>query len=1420
MDWIKNFWNYIKNPEHFVGWFKATFPAAADYKYIANIYYILITIVGLILLYITFRIVRWVFRKLIQIFMRIKAFLSKKKKKKLPEDDGDDSGTLSKWLSKLKELLNPEKEPMEEAFHEAAKLLKQSFGGNEYMYALPWYLSIGDTASGKSTLLNSLDIKRPFGLGPKIDDLGLPLTWNYFDYGIVLDVRGDVIYQENKKPSTSKVWLDLLHQLSYHRARRPLDGVIISISAEDLYGPNKLSALDMRQKAHVIYQNLITLQSNLSMRLPVYIVITKTDIIPGFDAFAKSFNSSNAKNIFGWSAPHAIQQPYSPNWINDATDKITSTINDLKLQAFSILRKHEKPIDTDAMFVFSEELLTVWENIAAFSNQLFGENVYKDSHFLRGIYFTGEIDEPKVYTANLDLFVRPQTAKICFARDLFMLKIFRERNIAFPSYEIVQTLWRNLTAGKIGLIGGLTTSCLLSMWAYHQFQLSKESLAPTLQDMKMVLKEVKNLRKNNAKFSNEELDSYYKHLDHFLKTVTENTKFWAVFMPPSWFSSFKKDAYAAVGTAFDLILVQSVHQQVQQRLDKLLAVPKEPAKLTDKEKSLFEAVDQKLSEKANPVKTKHFQSLKEFTDNLVLLERITNSYNNFFISRQKDDLFLLMKDLFNYDFTDSFKDNFYLYNWSIQTNAYEKLDLNSYKKQIQQNLEKVFDGFVVYGLTQNDNLKKVFSLNSLLDELADVNSYAEVSLDDFENIIKTIQDVINISYKTGELAWIAEEKFNPGEDYMNFLSTLDRAQLVSKEFVTAQLDRIQTAYATLKTEISGSYSTLLESSVFNVNDGGFRANQELIDIKNYLDRFYDESFMTKVEKKGLATKEIKGKLILWDARHLANAEKMLSSYYDFMEKGIEDYPQKIRPVLEKVSKMKLHENLLNLLAVSQYTVSSSIETVGANPEERFKNQVRSFSTAWAPLKKILTELSSVDEIPEQVSELNRFVTEQFVGILKGLDEIIENENLLKIKGDNFKWWSGEGNPILAAFKVGDSKALESLLDTHFRRINKLAKDYAKPSVNLLLADFLPLQTEERQSLNRWSSILENSLAYEKKQAGNSVEKLIHLYLQDLKDIKIETATSTLKKIESISDESDYFLEQRATTVKALSDRVDAIGGYKLLEQYQKIANYFNDNIANKLPFSDDPSIQDEVDLTSLKELFNLMGEKTFSMDEYAAAFKAREAAAEKYIDFFKNLDMLRRLFKPFADGKSDTPTVSLQIYFNAIKPRESKEADYLTDQEFDFGTGTPFDISDNGKKVVWNYGEPVNVTFKLADSAPVNMFTYSEDETAFTKVSETEGVFSYEGQWALFKLLSDKADKREKGILQFDIPITGVRGASNLRTFIKVTLQSTDDKEPVTIGEFPKLPQQAPMLSKKTQKIINSLQNTTEANTEKNDEDK
>ena len=88
-------------------------------------------------------------------------------------------------------------------------------------------------------------------------------------------------------------------------------------------------------------------------------------------------------------------------------------------------------------------------------------------------------------------------------------------------------------------------------------------------------------------------------------------------------------------------------------------------------------------------------------------------------------------------------------------------------------------------------------------------------------------------------------------------------------------------------------------------------------------------------------------------------------------------------------------------------------------------------------------------------------------------------------------------------------------------------------------------------------ILEQSLAYEKKQAGNSIERLIQLYIQDLKNFKLETADRDLKKLETSADVSDYFLEQKHNTcLLYTSDAADErssvdLGGRRIIKKKKK-----------------------------------------------------------------------------------------------------------------------------------------------------------------------------------------------------------------------------------------------------------------------------
>ncbi len=167
-------------------------------------------------------------------------------------------------------------------FLRAMELLRQRLDTVNYKYHLPWFLLIGASNSGKSTLMDRSEITLPLGK----PDFGLEehnpgIRWWFLNKSVILDVRGDFLIEKRGIKADEKGWRTILSLLDRYRMRRPIDGIILTIPATELYGREKLSAEEISDRAKFLAQKLIATQNLIGLRLPVYIVITKSDVIPG-----------------------------------------------------------------------------------------------------------------------------------------------------------------------------------------------------------------------------------------------------------------------------------------------------------------------------------------------------------------------------------------------------------------------------------------------------------------------------------------------------------------------------------------------------------------------------------------------------------------------------------------------------------------------------------------------------------------------------------------------------------------------------------------------------------------------------------------------------------------------------------------------------------------------------------------------------------------------------------------------------------------------------------------------------------------------------------------------------------------------------------------------------------------------------------
>ena len=206
-------------------------------------------------------------------------------------------------------------------FQEAVDTLRKSKHGGGNLYTLPWYVVIGPPGSGKSTLLQNSGLNFPLsdrfgkqalrGIGGTRN-----CDWWFTDEAVFLDTAGRYTTQDSDRNADASAWAEFLKLLRRYRKRRPINGVVIAMSMSDL-----LVLDDNARYEHVqaVRRRLDELAEHLRIGVPVYLVLTKCDLIAGFSEFFDDLTPSCAarcgacrsRSTRPWTAPRPRPSPTS-----------------------------------------------------------------------------------------------------------------------------------------------------------------------------------------------------------------------------------------------------------------------------------------------------------------------------------------------------------------------------------------------------------------------------------------------------------------------------------------------------------------------------------------------------------------------------------------------------------------------------------------------------------------------------------------------------------------------------------------------------------------------------------------------------------------------------------------------------------------------------------------------------------------------------------------------------------------------------------------------------------------------------------------------------------------------------------------------------------------------------------------------------
>ncbi|WLA11184.1 type VI secretion system membrane subunit TssM [Xanthomonas translucens] len=273
-------------------------------------------------------------------------------------------------------------------FAEAMKLLRRRRREGHGLDVLPWYLLIGAPGSGKSTLLEhsgqNFPLQQQFGAQPLAGVGGTrSCDWWFADRAVFLDSAGRWTTQESDATADAAAWQGFLGLLRRHR-RQPLNGVIVAVSASDLLDPDDARRA---QHARTLRRRLDELGERLRATVPVYLVLTKCDLIAGFTDFFADLDAPGRAQVWGLTlpAPRAAAGPDPTTLFPVELERLLERID---ARVIDRLRDGRDPYRRATMLSFPQQLRLLQPALADVVQSAFGAHGYGAQPWLRGMYLT------------------------------------------------------------------------------------------------------------------------------------------------------------------------------------------------------------------------------------------------------------------------------------------------------------------------------------------------------------------------------------------------------------------------------------------------------------------------------------------------------------------------------------------------------------------------------------------------------------------------------------------------------------------------------------------------------------------------------------------------------------------------------------------------------------------------------------------------------------------------------------------------------------------------------------------------------------------------------------------------------------------------------------------------------------------------
>ena len=261
-----------------------------------------------------------------------------------------------------------------------------------YLYELPWYLIIGAPGSGKTTALRHSGLKFPLADVAGEDAIrGVGGTrncdWWFTDQAVLIDTAGRFTTQDSDRENDRSTWSGFRAMLKRTRPRQPVNGVLVTVSVSDLL---TRSLAERRQYAATVRQRLQELHEGLGIRFPIYLLVTKADLLAGFTEYFATIDKDQRATPWGATFPVKASSAQNLQRFGQEFDALVQRLEDGLVERLQLERDTGKRA---RIYGFAGQFAGLRGVLQDFLEVTFSSSPYEADALLRGVYFVSGTQE-------------------------------------------------------------------------------------------------------------------------------------------------------------------------------------------------------------------------------------------------------------------------------------------------------------------------------------------------------------------------------------------------------------------------------------------------------------------------------------------------------------------------------------------------------------------------------------------------------------------------------------------------------------------------------------------------------------------------------------------------------------------------------------------------------------------------------------------------------------------------------------------------------------------------------------------------------------------------------------------------------------------------------------------------------------------